>query len=57
MAHNNLLTYPDFNEEFDIHTNDRTLQLVAFIIQKVKSIAFYSIKLTDTQIIYTVTKK
>ena len=47
VAHNTLLAYLNFNEEFKIHTNARKFQLVAVIIQKVKQIAFYSGKLTD----------
>ena len=43
-----LITYTDFNETFKIHNNASVFQLGAVISQKVKSIAFYSIKLTDT---------
>ena len=46
---NNLLTYPDFNETFKIHTDARAFQLGAVIIQKVKPITFYCRKLTNTQ--------
>ena len=53
----NLLAYPSFNDTFKIHTNDSALQLGAAIIQKGKPIAFYSLKLTDTQQRYTVTKR
>ena len=55
VAHCNLLTYPDFNEEFKIHTNASNLQIGEVIRQKVKLIALYSRKLTDDQKIYTVT--
>ena len=55
VAHNTLLTYPDFNETFKIHTDASALQLGAIIIQKGKPIAFYSIKLTDAQQRYTLT--
>ena len=48
-ACDNLSTYPDFNETFKIHTNDSAFQLGAVIIQKVKTTAFYSKKLTDSQ--------
>ena len=34
MAHNTLLTYPDFNETFKIHTNASAFQLGAVISQK-----------------------
>ena len=56
MARDILLTYPDFNETFKIHTNASALQLGAVISQKVKHITFYSIKLTDAQQPYTVTE-
>ena len=47
VAHENLLTYPDFNESFKIYTNASAFQLGAVICHKEKSIAFYSRKLTD----------
>ena len=49
MARDSLLTYPDFNEEFIIHTNASKFQLGAVIIHKFKPIALYSRKLTDAQ--------
>ena len=57
VACDTLLTYPDFNEAFKIHTYSSTFQLGAFIIQKGKTIAFYSIKLTGTKKMYTLTDK
>ena len=51
-----ILTYPDFNETFKIHTDASAFQLGAVIIQKGKPIAFYSRKLTDAQQRYTVTE-
>ena len=57
MAHNTLLTYPDFNETFKIHTNASAFQLGAVISQKGKPIDFHSRKLTDAQHCYTVTEK
>ena len=45
VARNTLLIYPDFNECFDIHTDASDFQLVSFIIQYGKPIAFYSRKL------------
>ena len=57
MACDTLLTYPDFNEAYKIHTNARTFQLEAVIIQKVKPINFYIRKITDSQKSYTVTEK
>ena len=49
MAHDNLLTYPDFNETFKIHTNASTFQLGAVISQNGKPIAFYSRKITGAK--------
>ena len=57
MARDTLLTYPDFNETFKIHTDVSVFQLGAVISQKVKPIAFSSGKLTDAQQLYTVTWK
>ena len=57
VVRDNLLTYPDFNETFKIHTDATVFQLGAVIIQKVKPIAFYSRKLTDAQQWYTVTDR
>ena len=55
VACNTLLTYPDFNETFKIHTNASAFQLGAVISHKGKPIAFYSRRLTYTQQWYTVT--
>ena len=55
VAHDTLLTYPDFNETFKIHTNARAFQLGEFISQKVKLIALYSRKLTDFRKSYILT--
>ena len=57
MAHNTLLTYPDYNETFKIHTDSSVFQLGEFIRQKGKPIAFYSIKNIDYQQGYKVTDK
>ena len=57
VARNDLLAYPDFNEEFKIHTNASDFQLGAFIRQKFKTISFDSRKVTDAQKSYTVTEK
>jgi RNase H-like domain found in reverse transcriptase len=40
MAKEALLTSPDFNEEFEIHTNASKLQLGACISRKGKPVAF-----------------
>ena len=49
--------YPDFNELSDIHTYASNHQLGAVIIQNVKPIAFYRLKLTGPQTQYTVMGK
>ena len=49
MAKETLLTFPDFNEEFEIHTDASKLQLGACISQKGKPVAFYSRKLQPAQ--------
>ena len=56
MARDTLLTYPNFNEAFKIHTNASAFQLGEVIRLKGKTIAFYSRKLTDAQQRYTVTE-
>ena len=49
------LIYLDFNNHFDIHTNDIEFHIGAVIIKTVNSIAFYSRKLTKPQQRYTLT--
>ena len=49
-----MLTYPDFNKPFDIHTDASDVQLGAVISQEGKPIAFYSRKLNSAQARYTV---
>ena len=48
VARDTLLTYSYFNKAFKIHTDANASQLGAVISHKVKPIALYSIKLTDT---------
>ena len=55
MACNTLLSSPDFNEEFKIHTDDRKLQLGSVIRHNGKPIAFYGRKITDSKKSYTIT--
>ena len=57
MARDTLLTYPDFNETFKIHTDAIAFQLGVFIIHKVEPITFYSRRLTGVQKRCTVTEK
>ena len=49
MALDTLLTYPDFNETFKVHTDAIAFQLGVVISQKGKPIDFCSRKLTDSQ--------
>jgi hypothetical protein len=58
IAKETLLTYPDFNKEFEIHTDASKVQLGACISQGGKPIAFYSRKLLDpAQTRYTTTER
>ena len=57
LARNTLLTYPDFNKIFKIHTDANAFQLGVVISQKGKPFAFYSRDLTDSQQRYTETKR
>ena len=57
VACDTLLTSPDSNETFKIHTNGSTFQLGAVISQKGKPIAFYSRKMTDSPKRYKVTER
>eukprot|EP00957_Ditylum_brightwellii_P012930 976909-Ditylum_brightwellii.AAC.1 len=50
-----LLTYPNFNEPFGIHTDAFDVQLGAIISQNGVPIAFYSHKLNRAQHNYTTT--
>ena len=52
-----LIYYPNFREEFIIHTDASNAQLGGIMSQNVKPIAFYSRKLTLAQINYTTTEK
>ena len=49
VAYDILLTYQDFNEEFNLCTYAKKLKIVAVINQKGKTVTFYGRKLTDTQ--------
>ena len=52
-----MITYPDFDEEFKINTNARDFQSGAVISQNIKTINFYSKKVTDAKKSYTVSEK
>ena len=55
LARETLLSYPDFNKPFHIHTDASKVQLGAVISQNDKPIAFYSRKLRPEQTRYTTT--
>ena len=57
MACDTLLPYPDFNENFKIHTDASDLKLGAVILWKGKPIAFYSRKHIEPPKRYTVTQR
>ena len=57
VARDTLLTYPDFNENFKIHTDARNLKLGAVILQNVKPISFYGRKCTESQQRYTLIER
>ena len=57
MSKETLLHYPDFNKEFEIHTDASLRQIGAVISQNGKPIAFYSRKLRDGQHNYTTTER
>jgi hypothetical protein len=57
IAKETLLTYPDFNTEFEIHTDTSNVQLGACISQGGKPVAFYSRKLNPGQTRYTTTER
>ena len=52
-----MLTYPDFNKSFEIHTDASDTQLGAVISQENKPIVFYSRKLNSAQRNYTTTER
>ena len=52
-----MITYPDFDEEFKINTNARDFQSGAVISQNIKTITFYSKKVTNAKKSYTVSEK
>jgi hypothetical protein len=57
LARETLLSYPDFNKPFHIHTDASKIQLGAVISQNDKPIAFYSRKLKPAQTRYTTTER
>ena len=57
IAKETLLTYPNFSEVFEIHTDASKVQLGACISQNGKPVAFYSRKLSPAQTRYTTTER
>ena len=57
LSKQTLLTYPDFNKPFDIHTDASDTQLGAVISQENRPIAYFSRTLNSAQKNYTVTDK
>ena len=57
ISRETLLSYPDFNKPFVIHTDASHTQLGAVISQDNKPIAFYSRKLNPAQTRYTTTER
>ncbi len=57
MARDCLLAYPNHNEPFHIYTDASSYQMGAYIVQDAKPVAFWSSKLNDTQLKYTVGEK
>ena len=51
------MSYPDFNQPFQLHTDASKVQLGAVISQNNRPIAFYSRKLNPAQTRYTVTER
>ena len=49
IAKETLLTYPNFNKIFEVHTDASKVQLGACISQEGKPVAFYSRKLNPAQ--------
>jgi RNase H-like domain found in reverse transcriptase/Reverse transcriptase (RNA-dependent DNA polymerase) len=57
IAKHVLLSHPNFNKPFEIHTDASKYQLGAVILQDSKPIAFYSRKLSKAQLNYTTTER
>ena len=57
VSRENLLSYPNFNKPFEIHTDTSKQQFGSVISQKGKCIVFYSRKLNPAQINYTTTER
>jgi RNase H-like domain found in reverse transcriptase len=56
-AKETLLTYPNFNKTFEIHTDASKVQLEDCILQEGRRVALYSRKLNPAQTRYTITER
>jgi hypothetical protein len=52
-----MLSFPDFNKPFEIHTDASDFQLGAVIMQERRPVVFYSRKLSPAQQNYTTGKR
>ena len=57
VSRETLLSYPNFNEPFEIHTDTNKIQLESVISQKCKPISFCSRKFNPTQVNHTITER
>ena len=57
VTRNTFLAYPNFNEQFDPHTDASDYHIRALIIQSGKPTTFYTRKIIGQQNRYTVTEK
>ena len=57
LAKEALLSYPDFSKPFDLYTDASDKQLGATLVQKGRPLGFYTRKLNDAQLNYTVGEK
>ena len=51
------LAFPDFSKSFYLYTDTSNIQLGATLVQDGKSLGFYTKKLNDLQVNYTVGEK
>jgi hypothetical protein len=57
MAADALAAYPDHNKRFNIYTDASDFQSGACIIQEGRPVAYFSLKLTKSQLNYMVMEK
>ena len=57
LEQESVLTYPDFNQPFNLYTNVSNYQLCETLVQSGKPSGFYTRKLNDSQMNYTVGEK